>query len=77
MYLERAHVESSLWPRAGPPLALFETTASPLDSARASLAPPGCLDLHVFCVSALRASEARMELEAGRIQAEAGVLKRA
>ena len=58
-------------------MTLFEVTASALDSAQASLAPPVDLTiLRVLCVYALRASDERTEPQA-ESKAEALVLKRA
>ena len=58
-------------------MTLFEVTASALDSAQASLAPPVDLTtLRVLCVYALRASDERTEPQA-ESKVEAVVSKRA
>ena len=58
-------------------MALFETTASGMDSAQASLAPPVDLTIaRALRIYALRASDERMEPQAESI-VEAVVWKRA
>ena len=60
--------------RVFPLTALFETTASDLDLAQASLAPWFFWQLHVLCVLVLKASDERTEPEA-ESKAEAVVSK--